>query len=115
MHTTKTRGADRVLEDDILQSPVDKALRRKWKHTLWILLVIIVAVVGARIVRHFLIDRPATYLSDEEHFLYGSIGVEPSGSLFHAVGGMLPPYYVFAWTADTFARSIFLSDYSVIR
>jgi hypothetical protein len=57
MPTTKTRGADRVLEDEVLQSPVDKALRRKWKRALWTLLAIIVVILGVRIVRHFLTDH----------------------------------------------------------
>src|SRR2546428_810373 len=100
MPTTKTRGADRVLEDLVLQSPVDKALRKKWKHALWTIVAIIVLAVVVRIVCHFGTDRPVTYQSEEEHFLYGSIGAEPGGSLLNPVGGMLPPYYVFAVLPD---------------
>jgi hypothetical protein len=42
------------------------------------------------------------YQSEEEHFVYGSIGAEPGGSLFYPVGRMLPPYYVFAVLPDMF-------------
>jgi hypothetical protein len=41
-------------------------------------------------------DRPATYDDILEHFKYGSIGSEPGVSLLRPVGGVLPPYAVFA-------------------
>ena len=42
--TTRTRGADRVLEDIVLETPVQTALRRWWKRALVILLAIFVLV-----------------------------------------------------------------------
>jgi hypothetical protein len=42
--TVRTRGADRVLEDVVLETPVGTALRRWWKRALLILLAIFVLV-----------------------------------------------------------------------
>ena len=41
-------------------------------------------------------DRPVRYDAIEDHFKYGSIGSEPGVSLLSPVGGVLPPYRVFA-------------------
>ena len=42
--TVRTRGADRVLEDVVLETPVGTALRRSWERALLILLAIFVFV-----------------------------------------------------------------------
>jgi mono/diheme cytochrome c family protein len=44
----------------------------------------------------FMSDRAREYSGIEDHFKYGSIGSEPGGSLFEAIGGMLPPEAVFS-------------------
>jgi mono/diheme cytochrome c family protein len=41
-------------------------------------------------------DRPVTYYDTTMHFKYGSIGSEPGGSLLDPIGGVLPPYWIFA-------------------
>jgi mono/diheme cytochrome c family protein len=41
-------------------------------------------------------DRPLVHDDVLEHFKYGSIGSEPGVSLLRPVGGVLPPYSVFA-------------------
>ena len=52
-----------------------------------ILVIILLLLWAARFGRRFLVDRPVDYSRIEEHFKYGSIGSEPGGSLFYAVGG----------------------------
>lgn len=42
--TTRTVGADRVLEDVVLETPVQTALRRWWGRTLVIVLALFVLV-----------------------------------------------------------------------
>jgi hypothetical protein len=41
---TRTRGADRVLEDVVLETPVQTALRQWWRRTLVVVLAISVLV-----------------------------------------------------------------------
>jgi hypothetical protein len=95
MEEIKTRTQDRVLVDEVLESPVDRWLFRLRKILLLALIVLVIVIVGARLAWRFLADRPVTYSAIEEHFKYGSIGSEPGGSLMEAVGGVLPPYWIF--------------------
>ena len=91
----RTKTKDQVLTDRVLETPVDR-YQLKFRRKLVIILVIILILLwGARLFRRFLVDRPVDYSMIEEHFKYGSIGSEPGGSLFYAVGGLLPPYWIF--------------------
>ena len=94
MSVTKTRTADRILTDDVHESPVDRALLRFRRILFWVIVGIIV-LLGAWLAWHFCSDRPVRYSSAEEHFKYGSIGSEVGGSVFRPVGGILPPYWIF--------------------
>src|SRR3954464_11244777 len=90
----KTTGRDKVLTDDIHESPVDEWLM----HTRTIISLVILALLALPViylVRRFSVDKPVTFDGIEEHFKYGSIGSEPGGSLSTPVGGVLPPYAVF--------------------
>ena len=82
--------------DAVREHPVDVAQRRWRRKALLLLLGLVLCLVLFRIIRRFTTDRPVTYRSEVQHFLYGSIGSEPGGSLLSPVGGMLPPYQVFA-------------------
>ena len=91
----RTKTKDQVLTDRVLETPVDR-YQLKFRRKLVIILVIILLLLwGTRLFRRFLVDRPVDYSRIEEHFKYGSIGSEPGGSLFYAVGGLLPPYWIF--------------------
>ena len=63
---------------------------------LLVVAVAVVAVVALWAVISISIDRPVTYSEITDHFKYGSIGSEPGVSLLRPVGGVLPPYSVFA-------------------
>ena len=90
---TKYKGG--VLIDEVRRTPVDKYLSRKrCQIVLWLLLIVI-ALLAACFAWRFLADRPVRYSNIEDHFKYGSIGSEPGGSLLDAVGGLLPPYWIF--------------------
>ena len=58
LRTTKTRGADRVLEDYVDQSPVDISLRRKRRTALLILAALLVVIIAVTIVRRLFTDQP---------------------------------------------------------
>src|SRR5262245_23655023 len=90
---TKFKGG--VLIDEIRETPVDKDLRRKRRKLVIWLILILIALLAACFAWRFLTDRPVRYSNIEDHFKYGSIGSEPGGSLFDAVGGLLPPYWIF--------------------
>ncbi len=94
MSEGKTVNKDQVLIDDVRESPVDQYLFRVRRIALLVFLAILVLIVIWFVYR-FTTDRPVTYSSAEEHFKYGSIGSEVGGSLFDAVGGVLPPYEIF--------------------
>jgi len=95
MGEIKTRTKDRILVDEVQESPVDRWLFRLRKILLLALIALVILVVVGRLAWRFLGDRPATYSAIEDHFKYGSIGSEPGGSLRAAVGGVLPPYWIF--------------------
>jgi hypothetical protein len=94
MSLAKTRSEDRILIDEVRESPVDEAILRNRRITL-IVLVALVALIAILLAWKFLPDKPVAYDSAQEHFKYGSIGSEPGGSLFQTVGGLLPPYWIF--------------------
>ncbi len=98
--TTKTRDAK--LTDQVLVSPVDRLQRRfRWRLISLVLLVLLALGLAAVVLR-FTRDVPVTYRQPTEHFTYGSIGSEPGGSLWHPVGGVLPPGQIFAVLPDMF-------------
>jgi hypothetical protein len=99
MSVAKTRSADRILTDEVHESPVDRELLRFRRIVLWVLIGVVV-LLAAWLVWHFCSDRPVRYSSAEEHFKYGSIGSEVGGSVFRPVGGILPPYRVFKVLPD---------------
>ena len=90
---TTTKG--QVLTDRVLETPVDRYQLKSRRKQAIVLVIILLLLWGARVVRRFLVDRPVSYSKIEDHFKYGSIGSEPGGSLFYAVGGLLPPYWIF--------------------
>jgi hypothetical protein len=90
---TKTKGE--VLTDRVIEGPVDRYQTRFRCRLALVILIVLLLVWAARVGRRFFIDRPVDYGSIEEQFKYGSIGSEPGGSLFDAVGGLLPPYRIF--------------------
>ena len=94
MEEIKTRTKDRILIDDVRESPVDRWLFRLRKIVGLVILALVILIV-AWLAWRFLSDRPMAYGPPEEHFKYGSIGSEPGGSLFSTVGGVLPPYWIF--------------------
>src|SRR5262245_38985603 len=91
----RIRTADRVLVDEIRQSPVDEYLRRSRRRIAWAVAIAVGLVVVALLAWRFAADRPTDYAQVEDHFKYGSIGSEPGGSVLSAVGGLLPPYEIF--------------------
>jgi len=100
--TVRTCGADRVLVDAVRDTPVEVALSRLRCRILCVIILLIVLVAGLVVLRRLTADKPVTYHSDAEHFLYGSIGSEPGGNPLAPVGGMLPPYQVFVVLPDMF-------------
>jgi hypothetical protein len=100
--TVTTRGKDQVLRDAVRVNPVDVAQYAFRRKLLLSILGIVLLLAVLAVVRRFLIDRPVAYANDEEHYKYGSIGAEPGGSIFHAVGGTLPPAKIFAVLPDMF-------------
>jgi hypothetical protein len=91
---SRVRTKNGVLVDAIRQSPVDRQVRKYRRALLLGVLAIIVLILAVFIAR-FSKDRPMTFADDREHYLYGSIGSEPGGSVTDAVGGVLPPYWIF--------------------
>lgn len=91
----RTKTKDEVLTDSVQQNPVDRYLLRRRRKLVLILLILVLLLLGLRAVGRFLVDRPVDYSRIEDQFKYGSIGSEPGGSLFYAVGGLLPPYWIF--------------------
>jgi mono/diheme cytochrome c family protein len=73
------------------QAPTHRHLPRRW-------LVGAIFVLGAAVwlYARFTADRPVDYADIQDQFKYGSIGSEPGGSIFNAVGGLLPPQPIFA-------------------
>ena len=100
--TSITRGKDRALVDVVRHTPVEAALARFRRRALGVLIILVFAVVALLVLRRITADKPVTCASDAEHFLHGSIGSEPGGSLLHPVGGMLPPYQIFVVLPDMF-------------
>jgi hypothetical protein len=91
----RTKAKDKVLTDRVLENPVDRYQLRFRCRLVIILAILLLLLWAARFGRRFLVDRPVDYSRIEDHFKYGSIGSEPGGSLFYAVGGLLPPYWIF--------------------
>jgi mono/diheme cytochrome c family protein len=60
----------------------------------WTAAIVVLAVLW--LILALRADRPVRYDAIEDHFKYGSIGSEPGVSLLSPVGGVLPPYRVFA-------------------
>ena len=91
---SRIRTGAGVLTDEIRESAVDDyelGFRRRWTLTiLGILLLLVIWIVWS--VRR---DHAVDYSDIQEHFKYGSIGSETGGSLLNAVGGVLPPYWIF--------------------
>jgi processive rubber oxygenase RoxA-like protein len=95
MEEAKTRNKDRILVDDVRESPVDQWLFHFRKIVVWVVIALVILIIVVAVAWRFLADRPVTYRTAEDHFKYGSIGSEPGGSLLQAVGGVLPPYWIF--------------------
>jgi cytochrome c5 len=91
---TRVKTRDRVLTDEIYQSPVDRSEVRCRRLFVLITLLIAALIIGAGM-WSITADRPVTYSNITDHFKYGSIGSEPGGPLLSPVGGVLPPYWVF--------------------
>ena len=93
-----------ILVDNVIEAPVDVYLLR-WRRwaIFWVIIILIVIFVVSLMVR-FSADKPVTYSDIEEHYKYGSIGAEPGpgGSMLNAVGGVLPPYWIFKVLPDMF-------------
>ena len=87
-------GKDRVLLDEVRESPVDQSLLR-FRRTVLLVILAIIALILIWFVYRFMMDKPVTYTSATDHFKYGSIGSEPGGSPAAAIGGLLPPYEIF--------------------
>jgi hypothetical protein len=96
-NVTRTVGQEEVLTDVIRESPVDQVQYRLRRWLLIIPLLVLVALIVCIVwlIWRFSIDRPMSYDDIREHFKYGSIGAEPGGSLLNAVGGLVPPYWIF--------------------
>ena len=73
------------------QASACRHLPRSWWITLGLLLVAAIWLYA-----RFTADRPVDYADIQDQFKYGSIGSEPGGSVFNAVGGLLPPEPIFA-------------------
>ncbi|WP_296809989.1 cytochrome c [Thiocapsa sp.] len=73
-----------------------KALRRGLRRLRWLLSLLILIGVAVWLSARFTADRPVDYADIQDQFKYGSIGSEPGGSVFDAVGGLLPPEPIFA-------------------
>jgi hypothetical protein len=95
----KVKAEDRVLVDDVRESPVDRELFHFRRTLSWILLILI-ALLVLWLCWRFGSDRPVVYSGRVEHFKYGSIGSEPGGSLLNSMGGLLPPEKVFKVLPD---------------
>ncbi len=55
--------------------------RRRW---VWLIIAVLLVVGGIFVYTHFFREEPAPYFaSDEEHFLYGSVGTEPDQACRH--------------------------------
>jgi hypothetical protein len=94
MSDAKTTQTDRVLIDEVRESPVDRHLLR-FRRTILLVFIGIVILAALWFAWRFLSDRPLTFGAADEHFKYGSLGSEVGGSLFSTVGGVLPPYWIF--------------------
>src|SRR5262249_1736854 len=94
MSVTKTRTADRILTDDVHESPVARELLRFRRILFWVIVGIVV-LLRSCVAWHFCSGGPVRYSSAEDHFKYGSIGSEVGGSVLRPVGGILPPYWIF--------------------
>ena len=92
--STRIKTTDRVLLDDVYQSPVDR-YEVRFRRLLLLIALLIVALLIGYVIWSLTADRPVTYSDITEHFKYGSIGSEPGGPLMSPVGGVLPPYWVF--------------------
>ena len=90
---TKTRNV--VLVDQVLHSPVDEGEYRARRRLLWLGVIAVALVLLIWLVWRFNTDHPVDYVSDADHFKYGSIGAEPGGSALAPIGGLLPPYQIF--------------------
>ena len=99
MSESRTIAQDRVLVDDVHESPVDRDLLRLRRTILLVALAFALLVV-VWFAWRFLRDRPVAYALPEEHFKYGSIGSEPGGTLMETIGGVLPPRDVFKALPD---------------
>ena len=93
--TAHTKTRDLVLTDNVYMSPVDDGEHRFRRHVIWIVVALVVLLIVVWGVRRFTADRPVDYVSDADHFKYGSIGAEPGGSALSTIGGLLPPYQIF--------------------
>ena len=92
---THTRTQQRTLTDVVRESPVDIYLEKHRRKTVWILVLLVIALLAVWLLWRFSSDRPVEYADIGEHYKYGSIGAEPGGSLLSPQGGVLPPYWVF--------------------
>jgi len=99
MAKSKVITKDRVLIDEVQESPVDRHELRFRRIIVWGFLGIVILVV-VWLAWRFSSDRPSTFKTAEEHFKYGSIGAEVGGSVFNPIGGILPPYWIFKVLPD---------------
>ena len=78
-------------------SRTDRPLKHRRPQTAWVLVAVLIALaIGAWLYARFMRDRPVDYADIQDQFKYGSIGSEPGGSIFEAIGGLLPPQPIFA-------------------
>jgi mono/diheme cytochrome c family protein len=100
--TVRTRHRDGVLVDAVRQSPIERLRRRFWRRVWLVFAILLLIWALAAISNRLTADVPEVFRSSEDHFKFGSIGSEPGGSVFHPVGGVLPPASIFAVLPDMF-------------
>ncbi|RKT43025.1 cytochrome c [Thiocapsa rosea] len=75
---------------------LSEAVRRGLRRLRWLLALVLLIGAAVWLSARFTADRPVDYADIQDQFKYGSIGSEPGGSVFDAVGGLLPPEPIFA-------------------
>src|SRR5947207_15796884 len=91
---TRVKAKDRVLEDNVYASPVDRWEYRFRRIGCAIVFGIILLIIVCAW-RRFNRDSTEHYADIRQHCKYGSIGGEVGGTLARASGGLLPAGRIF--------------------